>query len=322
MARQRSRRLVAVVLLPLLAACAADPGSAPSAPAANAFAGAGWSDPVWLGAVVNSNQRDLGPELSRDGLSLYFNSERSGGFGGMDIYVSHRDCEACSWGAPVNLGTGINSAAVEESPALSADGHLLFFNSTNTANGDADLFVAWRSDVHDDLAWGSPVNLGPVINSSGHDQAPEYSQPGPGPAQLYFVRYPRLYVVPILVTHGGGDGLEVTVLEAPAPVDEINAGGDVWQADLRGDGRELIFWASPTRSGGLTGADLWVSTRQSPVHPWGDPVLIGPPVNTRGADLEADLSFDGRTLIFASAASRGGLGKQDLWISTRTPSGQ
>jgi len=314
-----SRRLLAVALLPILAACSTD--DVPSAPAASAFAGAGWSDPVWLGAVINSNQRDLGPELSRDGLSLYFNSERAGGFGGMDIWVSRRDCETCPWGTPVNLGTGINSAAVEESPALSADGHLLFFNSTNTTNGDADLFVCWRGDIHDDLAWGSPVNLGPMINSSGHDQAPEYSQPGPGPAQLYFIRYPQLYVVPILVSHRGGDGLEVTVLEAPAPVDEVNAGGEIWQADLRGDGREMIFWAGPTR-GGMGGADLWVSTRPSPIHPWSDPVPLGPPVNTAFADLEADLSFDGRTLIFASAAQRGGIGRQDLWMSTRMPSGQ
>src|SRR5207244_2627846 len=64
----------------------------------------GWSTPVNLGPVINSVLRENGPAISKDGLSLYFGSFRAGGFGGSDIWVSHRASVDDSWGSPVNLG--------------------------------------------------------------------------------------------------------------------------------------------------------------------------------------------------------------------------
>jgi len=66
-------------------------------------------------------------------------------------------------------------------------------------------------------------------------------------------------------------------------------------------------------------ADLWVSTRQSVNDPWSAPRDLGTPVNSEFAELSATLSQDGRTLFFTAAAGRGGLGLQDLWMSTRGP---
>jgi len=86
---------------------------------------------------------------------------------------------------------------------------------------------------------------------------------------------------------------------------------------IRADGRELMFW-SP-RVGGLGGVDLWVSTRQTVHDPWSPPVDLGAPLNSVSDDVTPSLSFDGRTLIFAS--NRPGLGGNDLYMSTRTPSG-
>src|SRR5436853_215111 len=96
---------------------------APSAQAQN------WSAPVNLGPVVNSTASDQGPAISPDGLSLYITSNRPGGLGGFDMYVSHRATVASPWGSPVNLGRTINTTFDEGNEAFSRDGHLLFFQS-------------------------------------------------------------------------------------------------------------------------------------------------------------------------------------------------
>jgi hypothetical protein len=89
-------------------------------------------------------------------------------------------------------------------------------------------------------------------------------------------------------------------------------------AFVRSDGLELIL--TTTRPGGVTtnvNADLWVATRSSTRHLWSMPTNLGTPVNTRFAELGGGLSADGLTLVFAAAAARGGLGLQDIWMTTR-----
>src|SRR2546428_14152125 len=82
-----------------------------------------WSAPVNLGPVINSGSNEQHPAISKDGLSLYFASDRTGagGLGGLDIYVSQRACTdtddpACAWQAPANLGPNINSAGNDLAP--------------------------------------------------------------------------------------------------------------------------------------------------------------------------------------------------------------
>lgn len=105
----------------------------------------GWSAPVNLGPVVNSPFSDQGPAVSKNGLSLYFTSTRPGGFGGFDIWVSQRASLDDPWGLPINLGPTINTGFSEAVPALSRDGHLLFFNSNRPGGlGGVDLWVTWR----------------------------------------------------------------------------------------------------------------------------------------------------------------------------------
>src|SRR5215467_5288145 len=77
-----------------------------------------WSTPVNLGPIVNSacsagttTCNDMRPGITKDGLSLYFESDRPGGCGGFDIWVSHRATRDSEWDGPVNLGCTINSSA-------------------------------------------------------------------------------------------------------------------------------------------------------------------------------------------------------------------
>lgn len=85
-----------------------------------------FSNPAHLGPVVNSKYRDSSPFLSRDGLELWFVSDRPGTYGRRDIWVSRRESTADAFGTPLNAGPTINSAFIDEGPTLSADGQLFF----------------------------------------------------------------------------------------------------------------------------------------------------------------------------------------------------
>src|SRR2546427_6808779 len=117
----------------------------------------GWSTPVNLGPVINSVLRENGPAISRDGLSLYFGSFREGGFGGSDIWVSHRPSVDDSWGPPMNLGPTINTAVLEAGPQVSRDGHLMVFNPVGGPRrlGGLDISGSHPEKVHDDLGLGT-----------------------------------------------------------------------------------------------------------------------------------------------------------------------
>src|SRR5690242_18597233 len=122
-----------------------------------------WSTPINLGPVINSSANDQQPSVSPDGLSLYFTSNRAGGVGGFDMYVSHRTTIFDPWGAPLNLGPALNTAADEGNAAFSRDGRVLFFQSKRLpSSGGIDLFMAQRNNPHDDFDWQPAVNLGPA----------------------------------------------------------------------------------------------------------------------------------------------------------------
>jgi len=327
MLRTPRRTLGLIAPFALLVGCESGPTELPPEPQYQYFAGSEWSEPVWLGPDINSPQRDLEPALSPDGFSIYFNSERAGGLGGMDLWVSRRECETCPFGPPTNLGPLINSGVNDEAPSISHDGHLLFFDSTRDGGlGGADIYVSWRVDTHDDLGWGPPVNVGPGINSAGHDQEGALLRGGDDlGSTLFFVRNAgrsEIYSATVRIAVREGGDLRVEV-EGPAlPVAELNhPTANTWSPSVRADGREIVFWSGPQR-GGLGGADLWKSTRRSRHDPWSEPTNLGAPVNFAFADLTATLSADGGTLVFASGPQRGGLGLPDLWMSTRTASGR
>jgi hypothetical protein len=189
-----ARRLLPITAFACLVACGAD--HTPAAPDAlslmkgaaspDEIAWSNWSAPVNLGSVINSTANDQHPSISQDGLSLYFVSDRAGGYGGLDIYVSQRASVDDPWGPPQNLGPTVNSDATDMAPDLTSDGHRLFLHSGRVGGcGDFDLYVSTREDVHDDFGWSAPVNLGCTINSSARDAGPTYTEEAGGPT-LYF----------------------------------------------------------------------------------------------------------------------------------------
>ncbi|MGB2865299.1 MAG: LamG-like jellyroll fold domain-containing protein [Sedimentisphaerales bacterium] len=129
-----------------------------------------WSNPVNLGPTINSSSMETYPNISADGLSLYFSS--SG-----DIFVTTRARKDDDWGTPVNVGAPPNTSSWEGFPNISPDGRVLFFYSNRSGGyGGMDLYVTMRPTVFD--SWGQAVNFGPKINTPYYDISPSLSADG------------------------------------------------------------------------------------------------------------------------------------------------
>lgn len=125
-----------------------------------------WSTPINLGGIVNSRYSDKHPSISSDGKVLYFASDRPGGKGGLDIWVTRKD-RYNQWSTPENLGDSINTSGNEQSPFIHPDNQSLYFSSEGHMNlGRGDIFVIKKQE---DGIWGSPVNLGYPINSYNNE---------------------------------------------------------------------------------------------------------------------------------------------------------
>ncbi|MBN9298771.1 MAG: OmpA family protein [Filimonas sp.] len=122
----------------------------------------GWSEPVNLGPNVNTEFWESAPTISPDKESIYFSSRRPGGYGGKDLYVTHRLPNG-KWGPAENMGPAINTAGDEQAPFIHADNQTLYFTSDGLQGyGGTDLFVIRKGP---DGKWGAPENLGYPINT-------------------------------------------------------------------------------------------------------------------------------------------------------------
>lgn len=128
-----------------------------------------WSEIRNLGERVNDAVWwDSQPSISADGKTLYFASNRPGGKGGIDIYMTQKMLNG-EWGAPVNLGDSINTQYDEKSPFIHSDSQTLYFSSNGHPGiGAYDIFYA-RGDAKANGGWKQPVNLGKPINTEGDD---------------------------------------------------------------------------------------------------------------------------------------------------------
>jgi len=136
-----------------------------------------WGPPENLGPLVNGARWDKQAFISADGLELYFYSDRPGGYGGCDLYVTRRATRTSPWELPTNLGPKVNGSFDEFFPAVSLDGLELYFNSLRPDGyGDWDLYVSKRATTND--PWGDPNNVGPAVNSPGQDAWAKLSPDG------------------------------------------------------------------------------------------------------------------------------------------------
>jgi hypothetical protein len=254
------------------------------------------------------------PFISPDGKVFFIASTRPGGMGMLDIWVSTRANENDPWGEPVNVGAPINSAANDFCPTIGRDGKTFFFASNRAGHcgetANADLYTTrFDSSFHA----GSVTHLGCEVNSAWDEHSPFPAEiAGQGGALFYSSARPLdesdtpgdhdLYYSPRV----GG------VYEAGVPLSEVNTTANEGQPNVRRDGMELFFWSD--RAGGLGGPDIYSSTKQSLLGPWGVPQNLGPNVNSAFGETRPSLSWDGTSLYFGS--TRVG-GQSDVYVTVR-----
>lgn len=128
-----------------------------------------WSQPQPFGKTINTTDYEGMPSVSPDNRELYFVSDRRGGYGGYDIWVSR--FENGLWQLPVNAGPGVNTPGNETSPFIATDDRTLYFASDYRPGfGGSDLFVSRRKRGG---KWGAAENLGFPINTP-NDERSEY----------------------------------------------------------------------------------------------------------------------------------------------------
>jgi Tol biopolymer transport system component/tetratricopeptide (TPR) repeat protein len=142
-----------------------------------------WGEAVNIGQLINSPDEDAFPWIVTDGLELYFDSTRPGGYGRKDIWVAKRATENDPWGEPENLGSNINSPSYDGLTCISADGLWLFFHSERPGGyGSADIWMTRRASLSE--PWQIPINLGSSVNSPVYESLPRISPDG---STLYFI---------------------------------------------------------------------------------------------------------------------------------------
>ena len=132
--------------------------------------GLAWSSPEPL-SKINSKFNERGPSFSLSGNRLFFSSDRDGGLGGYDIYVTTFDGE--KWGSPQSLGSTLNSSANETGPAPSMDESGLYFSSDREGKSDQDIFYAKldNEDTKEALSFLQPIAVDDLNSRSDDIQA-------------------------------------------------------------------------------------------------------------------------------------------------------
>jgi hypothetical protein len=228
--------------------------------------------------------------------------------------ASSRTQKYSDWSAPINLGPIVNSASNDRGPAISKDGLSLYFASTRLGgSGGEDIYVSQRETL--DSEWGSPVNLGPIINTASDDMVPAFSRDG----HLLFFATSRL---------GGFGGVDIWVSRREHTHDDfawqspenlgaginsasIDAGPSYFENDEAGV-PQLYF--NSNRPGGPGVSNLYVS-EQAPDGSFGAAVLVVE-LSDLGNTARSSIRHDGREIFFTSNRP-GSVNTFDLWSATR-----
>ncbi len=126
----------------------------------------GWTKLKPLNDNINTVYHETHASISYNGKTLYFTSNREGGYGGMDIYKAELD-STNDWGKAYNLGPVINTPYNEETPIINTENEILYFSSQGHLNmGGYDIFYALRKGEDD---WYRPINMGAPICTTDDD---------------------------------------------------------------------------------------------------------------------------------------------------------
>jgi len=209
------------------------------------------SDPWGTATVVaelSTASFETTPEVSRDGLTMYLASDRPGGTGATDIYVSTRATRTSPWSAPTEL-SALDSTTPDGAAWVTPDGLIAVIGTDRKAGTDHDLYLAERTDPAS--PWPAPIEIA-AVNSPTADWSPALSDDG---LTLYFYSY----------RSGGGDlyvsyrSSRASEFSSPNPIEGLTteySEADPW---ISADGRHIVFATDRDHPG--SGESLFEASR-------------------------------------------------------------
>jgi ribosomal protein L24E len=214
-----------------------------------------FGDPVNVGEPINSTDNDFCPSPLRDGHGFMFVSNRPGGCGGSDIYLTRYNPET-GWQAPVNLGCDVNSAADEAGPVLVfADPEsptLYFFSAREEGPGGPDLY---QSQMTGGWSFG-PAELVPGVNSDSADIQPYVRRDG---RELVFASDRSSGVGSFDIWSASREAITDPWSEPVNLGPNVNSAAGETRPSLSWDGTMLLF--GTTRPGVEGVSDIFYATR-------------------------------------------------------------
>jgi outer membrane protein OmpA-like peptidoglycan-associated protein len=271
--------------------------------------------------ALNTEWNEIKPSVTVDGSRLYFASDRPGGFGNLDIYVS--DYEDGEWLEPVNIGERINTKEHETINGISFDGtKILVYGGFAGHLGNGDNYYFEKTA----RGWSNIMHFPPLVNSKFYDS--DAFMTADGFAVLF--TSDREGVIGDRVPkntpfHGGLNGntdIFVSVRRGNYWQPPINLGPTIntpyaeRSAFLHPDGKTLYF--SSDGHPGLGKLDVFKSIRlrEDSWTEWSTPVNLGKDVNTAEDDWGYKITPDGRYAFYAAANRPGSAGQNDLYMIT------
>lgn len=258
------------------------------------------------------------PFVTRDGKAFYMASNRPGGLGGLDIWVSRRDAPGEPWGAPVNVGAPVNSADNDFCPTMDRNGLRFFFVSNRAGGcGGGDIYVTRRRPG---VGWRTPRNAGCAVNSPADEASPMPLPQRRGWSLFFSSVRPGGHTAEAAGAAMGDSDIYVSRVRGgqfrqARLVPGVNSASEDGHPNLRRDGREMFLFSN--RPGTLGMADIFSARRARRSRPWSTPSNLGGHVNSAdGAETRPSLSWNGRTLYFGSSRP-GGEGSSDHYVTTR-----
>ncbi|HEY5945663.1 MAG TPA: hypothetical protein VIV40_09240 [Kofleriaceae bacterium] len=245
-----------------------------------------------LASVSTTGAAEDDPTLTADQLEIYFDSNRTGGMGGGDLWTATRSSTTAVWGAARNVSE-LNTTGDDATPEVSRDGLTLYWVA-NGAAGAKDIWVATRADRT--ATWSGQTRV-VELASAADESGPCVT---PGGLAFYFSRDPSgtddLYVSSRTTTSA--------TWNPPTVISELSQAGVLDGEPFINGTNTLLLWSS-----GRSGAnDLYLARRSSPADTWGTPTPIAE-LNTASPEGDPWLSPDEHVIYFSR--------NLDIYMATR-----
>lgn len=275
-----------------------------------------------LGSGINTGAGEYMPTPTADGEHMYFTAdERTGGYGGEDIFVS--DLQNGMWQKAANLGKSINTGSHEGMESVTADGNrIILFGNYDESFGGGDIFYTDKTAY----GWGDIQHFLKPVNSKYFDVGGSVTSDGK--AILFATDRPGCFGdfhkkrEPFHGNYWGNTDIYVCLLTEEGLSEPINLGATIntpyteYSPFLHPDGKTLYF--SSDGQYGLGRLDVFKAVRlkENSWIEWSEPINLGKEINTADEDWGYKVATSGNIAYFSARGKSSGYGRDDIYSIT------